>query len=163
MDELAQAIVMTSQGVPFMQGGEEMLRTKQGNGNSYNAGDAVNEFNWARKAEYMNVFNYYAGLIHLRNDHPAFRMTTAAQIRKNLVFLPSPSNTVEFELLNHANGDRWKNIVVIYNPNGPQSFTLPAGRWNVAATANRVGEKPLQKVSGAVVVPNITAEILYQS
>ncbi len=163
MDELAQAIVMTSQGVPFMQGGEEMLRTKDGNGNSYNAGDAINAFNWVRKAKYMNVFTYYSGLIHLRDDHPAFRMTTAAQIRKHLMFLTSPSDTVEFELTDYANGDHWKNIIVIYNPNTPQSFTLPSGRWNVVATANRIGEHPLEKVSGSVLVPNVTAEILYQS
>ncbi|MCY0902329.1 MAG: type I pullulanase [Firmicutes bacterium] len=162
MDELAQSVVMTSQGLAFMQGGEEMLRTKGGNGNSYNAGDAVNEFNWARKAEYPSVFNYYAGLIHLRLDHPAFRMTTAAQIRQNLEFLTSPSNTVEFELTNHANGDRWDNIVVIYNPNGAQSFTLPSGKWTIVGTQGVMGERALGKASGAVNVPGITCEVLYQ-
>ena len=162
MDELAQAIVMTSQGVAFMQGGEEMLRTKGGNGNSYNAGDTVNEFNWARKAEYINVFNYYAGLIHLRADHPAFRMTSAAQIRENLSFLPSPNNTVEFELKNHANNDTWKNIIVIYNPGARTSFTLPAGNWNVAGTANAIGNNDIGHATGTVDVPSITCEVLYQ-
>lgn len=162
MDELAQAIVMTSQGVAFMQGGEEMLRTKGGNGNSYNAGDAVNEFNWARKVEYLSVFNYYAGLIHLREDHPAFRMTTAEQIRQNLSFLPSPANTVEFELQHHANGDKWKNIVVIYNPGGQTTFNLPAGKWKIAGTAGQIGQEAIGKATGTVDVPAITCEILYQ-
>ncbi len=162
MDEFAQAIVMTSQGVAFMQGGEEMLRTKQGNGNSYNAGDAVNEFDWARKAEYMNVFNYYAGLIHLRDAHPAFRMTTAAQIVKHLQFLQSPGNTAEFELLNHANGDKWKNIVVIDNPGARTSFQLPSGKWSIAGTVSQIGEKPLGFATGSVSVPGTTCEVLFQ-
>lgn len=139
MDELAQAVVFTSQGVPFMQGGEEMLRTKGGNGNSYNAGDAVNEFDWSRKSQYNNVFNYYAGMIHLREAHPAFRMTSTADIQQHLQFLPSPANTVEYELTNHANGDAWSNIVVIYNPGPAATFSLPVGQWNVVATQGKVG------------------------
>lgn len=163
MDELAQAIVMTSQGVAFMQGGEEMLRTKGGNGNSYNAGDAVNEFDWARKAQYLNVFDYYAGLIHLRLDHPAFRMTTANQIRQHLQFLASPANTVQYELTDHANGDQWDNIIVILNPNASQLFSLPAGKWNVVGTQGVVGERSLATVTGSVRVPGITCEVLYQN
>jgi len=163
MDELAQAIVMTSQGVAFMQGGEEMLRTKGGNGNSYNAGDTVNEFNWARKAEYLSVFNYYAGLIHLREDHPALRMTTAEQIRQDLAFLPSSANTVEFELQHHANGDRWKNIIVIYNPGSQTTFHLPAGKWKIAGTVGQIGQEAIGKATGTVNVPAITCEILYQN
>ena len=163
MDELAQSIVMTSQGIAFLQGGEEMLRTKNGNGNSYNAGDAVNEFNWARKAQYLNVFNYYAGLIHLRVDHPAFRMTTALQIKKDLQFIPSPNNTVAFELINHANGDPWKNIVVIYNPGGQTTLRLPSGHWNIVGTTGQVGERTLGHAQGTVTVPAITCEILYQN
>ncbi|QSO51641.1 type I pullulanase [Alicyclobacillus curvatus] len=164
MDELAQAVVFTSQGIPFMQGGEEMLRTKGGNANSYNAGDAVNEFDWSRKAQYPDVFNYYAGLIHLRLDHPAFRMTTAAQIRQHLQFLSSPGNTIEYELTDNANGDHWKNIVVIFNPNqNAEPFSLPAGKWTIAATRGKVGEHTLGHAQGTVTVPGIACEILYQT
>ena len=163
MDELAQAIVMTSQGVAFMQGGEEMLRTKGGNGNSYNAGDTVNQFDWSRKVKYASVFNYYANLIHLREAHPAFRMTSAAQIRTHLQFLPSAAHTVEFELSDHANGDSWKNIIVIYNPGSPQRFTLPQGTWHIVGTANLISTHALATVTGQLTVPNITTEILYQA
>ncbi|HCI81678.1 MAG TPA: type I pullulanase [Ktedonobacter sp.] len=164
MDELAQAIVMTSQGIPFMQGGEEFLRTKGGSDNSYNAGDSVNEFDWSRKAHYIDVFNYYASLIHLRKAHPAFRMTSAEDIQQHLTFLNSPANTVAFQISGHANGDSWGNIIVIYNPNKlTEVITLPAGSWTIFATQGHVGGNAPGQASGTVIVPGISCVILYQN
>jgi len=163
MDQLVQAIVLTSQGVPFIQGGDEFLRTKGGNDNSYNAGDAVNQFEWERKAQYMDVFNYYAGLISLRNNHPAFRMSSADDVRKHLTFLASPDNTVAFQLTGHANGDAWANIIVIYNPMKANAVvSLPEGSWTIVGTQGHVGETSLGQAAGTVVVPGIACEILYQ-
>jgi pullulanase len=163
MDELVQAIVLTSQGVPFLQGGDEFLRTKGGNDNSYNAGDAVNQFDWQRKSQHVDVFNYYARLITLRNNHPAFRMTTAEDVQKHLSFLDSPDNTVAFQLTDFANGDSWQTIVVIYNPNKANVVvSLPPGSWTIVGTQGHVGETPLGQASGTVVVPGIACEILYQ-
>lgn len=164
MDELVQAIVLTSQGMPFVQGGDEFLRTKGGNDNSYNVGDAVNQFEWERKFQHSDVFNYYAGLIHLRNDHPAFRLPTADAVRQYLSFLESPDNTVAFQLTDHANGDAWATIIVIYNPTKANAVvTLPAGSWTIVGTQGHVGETSLGQVAGTVVVPGITCEILYQN
>ncbi|GCE08768.1 type I pullulanase [Dictyobacter aurantiacus] len=164
MDELAQAVVMTSQGIPFMQGGEEMLRSKGGNDNSYNAGDAVNQFDWSLKEQHKDVFNYYAGLIKLRDSHPAFRMTTADQIKDNLVFLNSPDNTVAFMLKDHANHDAWKNIMVVYNPNKTAAnVTLPSGNWNIVGTANTMGQQVLDHATTSATVPPISTMVLYQN
>ena len=164
MDQLVQAIVLTSQGVPFIQGGDEFLRTKGGNDNSYNAGDAVNQFVWERKSQHSDVFNYYAGLIHLRNNHPAFRMSLADDVRKHLTFLSSPDNTIAFQLTGHANGDAWSNIIVIYNPTKANAVvTLPEGSWTIVGTQGHVGETALGQAAGTVVVPGIACEILYQS
>ncbi len=164
MDQLVQAIVFTSQGVPFIQGGDEFLRTKGGNDNSYNAGDAVNQFAWELKSQHMNVFNYYAGLIALRNNHPAFRMSSADDVRKHLTFLSSPDNTLAFQLTGHANGDTWANILVIYNPMKANAVvSLPAGSWTIVGTQGHVDETPLGQAAGTVVVPGIACEILYQN
>ncbi|GAC1357053.1 MAG: hypothetical protein NVS4B11_13400 [Ktedonobacteraceae bacterium] len=164
MDQLVQAIVLTSQGMPFIQGGEEFLRTKGGNDNSYNAGDVVNQFEWERKSQHRDVFNYYAGLISLRNNHPAFRITSADDVRKHLSFLGSPDNTVAFQLTGHANGDAWGNIVVIYNPTKASVVvSLPQGSWTIVGTQGKVGEASLGQAAGTVVVPGITCEILYQN
>jgi pullulanase len=163
MDQLAQAIILTSQGIPFMQGGEEFLRTKGGNDNSYNAGDAINQFDWSRKARYIDVFNYYAGLIHLRINHPALRLPSAASIREHLTFIDSPSETIAFVITGHANGDAWENILVSYNPNHANvTLQLPPGTWNVVATQGRVGEDSLAQVVGEMVLPAISCVVLWQ-
>jgi pullulanase len=163
MDELAQAVIFTSQGVTFLQGGEEMLRTKGGNHNSYNAGDAVNQFDWSRKAHYWKVFDYYAALIHLRRNHPAFRMRSASDIQAHLSFLKDDENTLMFELSGHANGDSWKNIIVIYNPNKTQRVcTLPHGTWTIVVSQDRVSESYLDHASSWAIVPPISCMVLYQ-
>ena len=163
IDQLAQAIILTSQGVPFMQGGEEFLRTKEGNDNSYNAGDAINQFDWARKAQYMEVFNYYAGLIHLRTNHPALRLPSATSIREHLTFIDSPSDTIAFVIADHANGDAWENILVAYNPgHADVTLGLPTGNWNVVATQGRAGEEVLSQVFAEITLPAISCVILWQ-
>jgi pullulanase len=77
MDKLAQTVVFTSQGVPFLHSGAEMLRTKYGVHNSYRSADSINEIDWNRKLQYADVFNYYKSLISLRKNHPAFRLPDA--------------------------------------------------------------------------------------
>jgi pullulanase len=163
MAMLAHAIIMTAQGVAFMQGGEEFLRSKGGNDNSYNAGDAVNQLDWARKVAYSNVFHYYAELIHLRLHHPAFRMTTAATINQHLTFLDSPHNTLAFLIRDHANSDPWQHILVIYNP-GPNDITLslPAGNWTIAVEQDRIDEQGLRQTHESVTVRSISCMVLFQ-
>ncbi len=163
MDKLAQAIVFTSQGVAFMQGGEEFLRSKGGNDNSYNSSDEVNRFDWTRKAQYQNVFQYYAGLIRLRKGHPAFRMTSADAIRRNLTFLESPSNTVQFSLDGRACGDMWDKIIVIYNSNSvATTFSLPEGSWHIIANQDQIGDATISQAVGIVIAPAISCLILCQ-
>lgn len=164
MDKLAQAIIFTSQGIPFLQGGEEFLRTKGGNDNSYKSGDNVNKFDWSRKTRYYDVFNYYAGLIQLRKNHPAFRMTSATIIRNNLTFLDSPANTVMFLLNGQAVEDTWNQIIVIYNPNtAATTFSLPDGVWDIAMRRGKTGALSLDQVRGSIVVEAIGCMVLYQT
>ncbi len=163
MDELAQAVILTSQGIAFLHGGEEILRTKGGNANSYDAGDAVNQFDWSRKARYWKVWRYYAGLIHLRRYHPAFRMRSADDFQEHLSFLASPENTVMFELSGHANSDNWENILIIYNPNKADvQCTLPPGNWTIVVSQDRISDEYLGRASGRVFVPAISCMVLYQ-
>jgi pullulanase len=162
MDLLAQAIVFTSQGVAFLQGGEEFLRTKGGHDNSYNAGDGVNRFDWSRKAQYEQVFRYYQGLIELRRQHPAFRMTTAEQVRASLHFLEGPAHTVAFLLNGHANGDRWGCILVVYNANRYDvTMALPPGTWTVVGNGLQIGTKSLGQAEGSVVVERLSCAVLH--
>lgn len=163
MDLLSQAIVFTSQGLPFMQGGEEMLRTKGGNHNSYNQPDSVNQLDWSRKLKYEQIFAYYKGLIALRKAHPAFRLATASQVKSHLALLEGLApNTVTFLLTENAGGDPWRNILVIYNPNKEDvRIALPAGTWSVAARDLQIGGLS-ETATDRVQVPRISMMVLYQ-
>ena len=136
--KLAQTIVFTSQGTPFMFAGEEIFRDKKGVHNSYNRPDSINAIDWANKTKYRDLFNYYKGLTALRKAHPAFRMTKAEDIAKNLVFDKIDSkktpNLISYSLKNHANGDSWKEIKVVFNgASKPQSVNIKGGKWKIVA------------------------------
>lgn len=66
MAVLANSVVFTSQGTSFMLAGEEMLRTKDGDHNSYSSSYEVNELNYDNKVAYLKVFNTYKALIQLK-------------------------------------------------------------------------------------------------
>ncbi len=130
--KLCYGILFTSQGIPFMQEGDELLRTKGLNHNSYNSPDNINQIDWSRKTKYKDVFEFFKTIIKLRKDHPAFRMNNIKEINDNLEFLFYPiPNFVGFILKNHANGDIWKDIAVFYNPNfESKEIVLPQGNWS---------------------------------
>ncbi len=153
MDRMANAIVLTSQGTSFLHAGSDFLRTKNGNGNSYNSPDAINQLVWERKGTYIDTFKYFQGLIAMRKAHPAFRMMSADLIRKNLRFLTMPQpNMVGYTISNNANGDSWKNIAVLMNANDKAiDVTLEKGGWVVMVNGEKAGNKVLSSISGKTI------------
>lgn len=117
MHRLASAIMMTSQGIPFIHAGQEFMRTKNGVENSYRSDTSINWLDWERANERESDVDFMRKLIRLRRKHPAFRMKTSEQIRKNLVFEGAPVGVIAYTLRNHANGDEAKHIFVIHNTN----------------------------------------------
>ncbi|WP_303309873.1 type I pullulanase [Hymenobacter sp. BT730] len=169
MDLLSNTIVFTSQGVPFLPVGDEFLRTKGGSHNSYNLPDNVNQLDWARKAQYQQVFKFYQQLIALRKAHPAFRLPTQELIQQHLAFLPNlPANTIGYRLLNHAGGDEWGTIVVLFNGNRqPATLRIPGGRYSVVLTGDQINPQGIRKTESTeaampVEVPASSAMILVQ-
>ena len=132
---LAQTIVFTSQGTPFMFAGEEIFRDKKGVHNSYKSPDSINAIDWSLKHDNAEQFNFYRELIKLRKEHPAFRMTSAEQIAKHLVFdKNTDENVISYTLKDHANGDSWKEIKVIFNGNPKEMpIKVPKGDWIIIA------------------------------
>ncbi len=142
IQKLANAIVLTSQGVAFLHAGEEIVRTKFGEHNSYNLPDSINQLVWSNKAEYYDVFAFYRDMIALRKNHPAFRMPTTEMIQQHLSFIPTNDELlVGFQISNHANGDPWKDIIVYYNAHPERvPVNLPDGEWRVVATKYEINE-----------------------
>ncbi|HZK07931.1 MAG TPA: type I pullulanase [Bacteroidales bacterium] len=162
--KLANTIVLTSQGIPLLHAGVEILRTKQGVENSYNAPDSINQIDWSRKAKFHDVFDYYRDLITLRREHPAFRMTTTEEIYQNLEFIEQKDlpGVIVFVLKNNANGDSWKNIAVIYNTyNEEKIVQIPFGKWTFFFDENGLHPKGLRTIKhDKITVPPISAMVL---
>ena len=140
MYKLAHSIVLTSQGISFLHAGTEFLRSKQGNENSFNAGDGINAIDWSLKAKNKEAYDYVKGLIAIRKKHPAFRMTDARQIVANLIFVTNPpEGIVAYSINGAAVKDSWKKIFVVYNGSGSQqSIKLPSGSWKAAVDGNKI-------------------------
>jgi pullulanase len=150
MDKLAAALLLTAQGVPFIHAGQEFLRSKGGDHNSYDKPDAVNMLRWQKKADNYDVFAYYRGLIALRRAHPLFRLGTAGEVKEALKFfddhlhLPLPAGCLGFQLEDLTGRDAWARAVVLANPYPvQQEFVIPAGDWRVYADHLASGNQPL--------------------
>lgn len=141
--KLAQTIVFTSQGTPFMFAGEEIFRDKKGVHNSYKSPDSINAIDWNNKTKYHDQFEYYKGLTALRKAHPAFRMTSADDIARHLVFDKIDSaktpNLISYSLKDHANGDSWNEIKLVFNgASEPQTVNIKKGVWKIVAKDGKI-------------------------
>ena len=161
---LAGAIILTSQGIPFLHAGTEMARTKLGDHNSYKSPDSINQIDWNRKSRYSNIFNYFRKLIDLRKQHPAFRMRSSDQIRHHFRFSKHyQPGVVAYSLTEHANGDEWKEIRLIFNGNKSEiEFPLPENKlWKIVARDQQIDSSGIENYSGShIKVPAISMLML---
>jgi pullulanase len=163
--QFATSVVFLAQGVPFMQAGQEFLRSKNGDENSYKSNDATNSLKWSTKAKYASTVDYFKGLIALRAAHPAFRMSTASAVKANLKFLKSSDNVIVYSLNGKAVRDKASTIVVIHNANPSASIvTLPNGKkWSILAKGSKIGTKVLETIAATKIsVPGQSTMVLTQ-
>ena len=168
MNRLCAAIVFTSQGVPFIQAGEEFLRSKplpEKKGfaeNSYNMPDAVNSIKWDNIHEYPDVIAYYKGLMALRKAHPVFRMQSEAEMTQNLCFLSdTPENVVAYLLKGKGADDTPENILVIFNGNDEEIlYNLPEGKWKILVDDKTAGADGKKNISEKTDVEPLSALVL---
>lgn len=166
---LAQTIILTSQGTPFIFAGEEIFRDKKGVHNSYKSPDSINAIDWNLKHLNREQFDYYRELIALRKAHPAFRMTSAEDVARHLRFDPVEPNLLSYSLTDYANGDEWKEIKLIFNGNDTDATVrIPKGEWTVIAYDGKIDHTglknndgtPMTMRGGKTLVPHRSALIL---
>ena len=161
LDLLAQTAVFTSQGVPFMLSGEELLRDKKGVHNSFESPDEINHLDWSNMAKYPQVFDYYKSLIALRQHHPAFRLGNADLVRKHLEFLDMPEGLIAYRLKNYAGRDDWRNIIVILNAGKTdQEVTIPEGTYTVVCCDGQINEQGLGTLQGPKAVVDAQSALI---
>ena len=164
LDLLAQTAVFTSQGVPFMLSGEELLRDKKGVHNSFESPDSINRLDWANLKRYPEVFTYYKNLIALRKHHPAFRLGSAELVRKHLEFLDTPESVVAFRLKDLNGIDEWQSIIVILNASThSQKISISKGPYTIVCRNGQINEQGLGTFRGtSTTVPPCSALILHE-
>jgi pullulanase len=162
--KLGYLALLTSQGVPFMHGGEEFARTKNGDNNSFESPDSVNEIDWNLKREHLDLFNYVRDLIVLRKAHPMFRLRTTADVRSRVQFVENGNRDVLMFTLNGegVSDETWKRAWVVLNSANEKGadVILPGGEWFIA-TDERGAVKP-SVVSGKITVRYKSGVVLYQ-
>ena len=166
MSRLAGAFTILSQGVPFLQAGEELLRTKPAkkgkfDGNSYKSPDSVNSLKWDTLAEenYRLTRDYYRGLIAFRKAHPGLRLTTRSQVFKNVHPISCPnSHTLAF-VVDEPEG----RIFLAFNADSHAvSLNLPEGKWHPCIQEAKAGTESMGDVGGSITVAPISALVLVQ-
>ena len=144
-------MILTSQGIPFLSEGDELLRSKNGNTNSYNA-EAPNIIHWNLRVANADVFDYFKNAIAIRKSHPAFRLASWEAVNRNITTSIPRSDVVVNDIQGTPSGDSWSEILVIYNSGPNFDYPLPAGAWSVAM------ERSQPVATERVVSGSITAE-----
>lgn len=161
--KLATAIVLLSQGIPFLHSGQEFYRTKQGVENSYNAPDEINQLDWQRKSEHEEDVRYVQGLIQLRKYHRAFRLATAAEVERHFVFVePMPPSVIAYHLRHVQSYGPWSDIFVIHhNEETKVRILLPDEEvWYVVCDEANSGTIPLRSVKKEIYIYGIGTVVL---
>ena len=164
MHKFAAVILFTSQGVPFIHGGQELLRSKFGEHNSYNLPDSMNMIRWELKQKNYDIFEYYKGMIELRNNHPMFKMTDAKQIKKNIKFIDNvPQNGIAYIIKNTNTEDDWSQVLILLNPNRAESeFEIPNKNWKIVVNGKKAGIEIIDYFEGnKIKVKPISGMVLY--
>ncbi len=173
MQKQSNAIILTSQGTPFLHAGVEFLRTKpcidgecdENNiydHNSYRSPDSTNQLDWNLKVENQDTFAYTQGLIDLREAHPAFRMDTAEEIATNLAFVEeTQGGFIQYVLMNNANEDEWKHIMVVHNSQEATKLDLLGASWTVVVNKDLAGTEAIMTDVTEITIGQNETLVLY--
>lgn len=151
---LASSIPLLAQGIPFIHAGQEFQRSKDGDSNSYKSSDKINALKWNLISKNSVTRNYFKGMLEIRAQHPAFRLSSTADVKNNLKFLKTSDEVIAYSLKGSAVKDSWQSIVVIHNAKTASSkVALPAkGNWTVVVEGSKAGVKTLRTIKNADVV-----------
>ncbi len=165
MQKLSAAIILTSQGIPFMVAGEEMVRTKLGDHNSYKSPSSINKIDWTRLEEYGDVVEYYKGLIKLRKSFSAFRDNTDKTVKTRMKFYDFSDTAIAYTIENDAEGE-WGKLLLIFNGSGCEQtldlakFGLDRESWVAVADGEKAGLEAIGEYSDKITVDGTSALIL---
>jgi len=158
---LASSTAILAQGVTFLHAGQEFMRSKNGDENSYKSSDLVNSMKWTNRAKNKVMVSYFKGLLDIRKANSAFRMNKGSEVRKILTFSDTPADVIAYSLDASGQANSLRTIFVIHNSStAPRTVKLPArGSWRVLAEgliARASGIRTTGSVASMTVAPQST-------
>lgn len=154
--KLADSMIMLSQGVPLFHSGQEALRTKNGNDNSYNADITVNEIDWKRVEQNKDLVSYFQKLVQLRKTCPAFRMSTYDEIKKNITPIVQGENGVFAFEIKSADSTMYVIFNVNEKANQFTSVDLTGSKILLSSDDTTVGAKTILPGLSTLVIKKIS-------
>lgn len=154
--KLADSMIMLSQGVPLFHSGQEALRTKNGNANSYNADITVNEIDWKRVEQNKDLVSYFQKLVQLRKTCPAFRMSTYDEIKKNITPIVQGENGVFAFEIKSADSTMYVIFNVNEKANQFTSVDLTGSKILLSSDDTTVGAKTILPGLSTLVIKKIS-------
>lgn len=154
--KLADSMIMLSQGVPLFHSGQEALRTKNGNANSYNADITVNEIDWKRVEQNKDLVSYFQKLVQLRKTCPAFRMSTYDEIKKNITPIVKGENGVFAFEIKSADSTMYVIFNVNEKANQFTSVDLTGSKILLSSDDTTVGAKTILPGLSTLVIKKIS-------
>ncbi len=162
---LASSIPILAQGIPFIHAGQEFQRSKGGDSNSYQSGDEINSLKWNLTTKNATTRNYVKGLLKLRAEHPAFRISTTADLKSHFKFLKAPSEVIAYSINGNDLNDSWGTIVVLHNAKTANvKISLPAkADWKVVVEGSKAGTSIIRslKNSDSLEIKALSTMVLY--
>lgn len=163
MQMMANALVLTATGTPFLHAGVELMRSKGGNDNSYNLPDSVNQLNYDNKTQALPVFQYYQRLIALRKNHPIFNQGLVSEgMHAAQVITPLSGNdrhTIAAHLKDYTGKDGFSDVLLFFNAGDhTPEYALPVGNWRLIADRTQVNGDglPFAQTAPLVLAPKST-------
>lgn len=169
MNLMGAVALFTSAGVPFIHSGQEFGRSKDGEDNTYNLGDQINNIRWHDKADRHAIFTFYRAMIRLRREHPMFRLRTKEEVLQAVKFLDNglglkmPEGTLAWQATDVGGTDAWAAAVIALNgAHEARTIPLPEGLWRVAAIDGRI-EHGKPEAAGTLELPPHWSAVLYRA
>lgn len=159
MNRLAFGVLLLSQGIPFIAQGTEFIRSKQGQHNSYNTGDAINAIDWSKKEEHLDTFEYVKQLIRLRRDQTYLSMASANDVRQKMKLTYNENRLIGFQFKGESEAD-YEELLFIHNFNPHAIFVdLPKGEWLMIGYDNHIDFEGKEWVSSQMMLPYLSTSI----
>lgn len=161
MSRLAMFLVLMAQGIPFLHGGQDFLRSKplgqrKFDHNSYRSSDVINSLKWNMLDKNRRESEYCRGLIDFRKHHPALRLRTYEEINAASEIISSPDGTIALRLRTDP-----EDLLILVNP-VPRAkvMILPDGEWYLHVSDIKCSEIPMATYCEGIIVPPISGMIL---